>query len=244
MWHDTEYSFTTALRHMLEFFEALLPELPALTIEVGLSKRVCPPVIVYTDASFSAPVVDGVRRPVAELGYHLVVPRPGGSPDIFYQSRRLDEDALRAFSTTSQTLIMQCEIAAATWVYYSAPHIFRSRRVIHFIDNTGALSALLHGYARKLDCARMVNAFHLLAASLRLRVYFEWVPSLANVADLPSRSSEAGAMPAYQSMFPSALPGPSFLPPLDAWLPGGAMSLQSVLSQYGSWVRSVENPLA
>ncbi|KAL1529132.1 hypothetical protein AB1Y20_000092 [Prymnesium parvum] len=33
MWHDTEYSFTTALRHMLEFFEALLPELPALTIE-------------------------------------------------------------------------------------------------------------------------------------------------------------------------------------------------------------------
>ncbi|KAL1499112.1 hypothetical protein AB1Y20_013624 [Prymnesium parvum] len=242
IWHDTDYSFTPALRHMLEFFEALLPELPALTIEVGLSKQALPPVVVYTDASFKAPVVDGVRSPVSELGYHVVVPRPGGPPDLLYQSVRLDARALQAFSSSAQTLIMQCEIAAATWVYYSAPHIFRSQRVIHFIDNTGALSALLHGYARKLDCARMVNAFHLLAASLRLRVYFEWVPSLANVADLPSRASEPGAMDTYRSMFPSAVQGPSFLPPLDAWLPGGAMSLKSVLSQYGSWVGSVDGP--
>ncbi|KAL1530356.1 hypothetical protein AB1Y20_001264 [Prymnesium parvum] len=239
MWHDTDYAFTPQLRHMLEFFEALLPELPALTIRVDSSQDDGPPVVVYTDASFRATTADGTRQSVAELGYHCAVPRPNGPPDLFHQSLRLGPETLSALSSTSATLIMQCEIAAATWVYYSAPHIFKSRRVIHFIDNTGALSALLHGYAaRKLDCARMVNSFHLLAASLRLRVYFEWVPSLANVADLPSRASEPGAMHAYRRLFPDSVSGPLFLPPLDAWLPGGASSLRSVMSEYGSWVAS------
>ena len=67
----------------------------------------------------------------------------------------------------------------------------RGRRVNHFVDNTAALSALIHGYARKLDMARMVNAFHLQAAALELNVYFEFVPSLANIADLPSRDEFA-----------------------------------------------------
>ena len=52
---------------------------------------------------------------------------------------------------------------------------------------------LLHpdfGYARKIDCARMVNSFHLLLAALQMRVYFEWVPSEANTSDLPSRALE------------------------------------------------------
>ena len=38
-----------------------------------------------------------------------------------------------------------------------------------------------------MDCARLVNTFHLLAAALRCQVWFEWVPSKANVSDLPSR---------------------------------------------------------
>ena len=62
------------------------------------------------------------------------------------------------------------------------------RDVNHFIDNTVALSGLVHGYARKLDLARMVNAFHLQMAGLRANAYYEFVPSLANLADLPSRN--------------------------------------------------------
>lgn len=80
---------------------------------------------------------------------------------------------LSSFSSSALTLIMQAEMTAATWVYYSQPDTFRNRAVIHFIDNTEALSALLFGYVRKLDCARMVNSFHLLAAALQMRVHFE-----------------------------------------------------------------------
>jgi len=239
VWHDTDYSFTPAMAHMLEFFEALLPKLPALTIDVNSARDAAPPLVVYTDASFRPAAADGSYGPVAELGYHMFVPSREGSPStILHRSCRLEGDSLRPFSAASRTLIMQCEIAAATWAYFSAPDVFKSRRVIHFIDNTGALSALLHGYARKLDCARMVNSFHLLAAALELQVYFEWVPSLANAADLPSRASEPGAMEKYSELFPSSVPGPSYLPPLGAWLPGGLSSLDSVLDSYGSWVRS------
>ena len=76
---------------------------------------------------------------------------------------------------------------AGICVYFTFPEKVRGRQVNHFIDNTVALSGLVHGYARKLDLARMVNAYHLQLASLSTSVFMEFVPSLANLADLPSR---------------------------------------------------------
>ena len=49
----------------------------------------------------------------------------------------------------------------------------------------------MNGYARRRDAARYVNAFHLLAASLTCDVWFDYVPSKANLADLPSRGDYA-----------------------------------------------------
>ena len=67
------------------------------------------------------------------------------------------------------------------------PETFRGRSVIHWIDNTSAISCLLHGYSGKPDSALLVNAFHLFNAGLRANIHFEYVESKANVADLPSR---------------------------------------------------------
>jgi hypothetical protein len=39
---------------------------------------------------------------------------------------------------------------------------------------------------RKLDLAHMINAFHLQIAALGAHVFYEFVPSKCNVADLPS----------------------------------------------------------
>ena len=55
------------------------------------------------------------------------------------------------------------------------------------MDNTGALSNLIHGYASRPDCGRLVNALHLALAALQMQTWFEWVPSKENVADVPSR---------------------------------------------------------
>ena len=86
-----------------------------------------------------------------------------------------------------KTYIAQLEVVGGVAVYYTFPAKVRGREVNHFIDNTVALSGLVHGYARKLDLARMVNAFHLQIFGLNANVYYEFVPSLANLADLPSR---------------------------------------------------------
>ena len=175
------------------------------------------------------------------MGYQVIDPGDHTRnilPAILHRDRALTTEELMSFSHHKKTLIMQAEIAAAGWAYFSNVERLRGRRVIHFIDNTGALSAMLYGYARKIDCARMVNSFHLLLASLQLRVYFEWVPSEANTSDLPSRAMEAGAMETYFQYFPTSVEGPSHMPPLDAWMPDGAASLESVFAMYGAWVSS------
>jgi hypothetical protein len=61
------------------------------------------------------------------------------------------------------------------------------RNVNHWIDNTGTLSGLIHGYARATDLAHMANAFHLTTCGMRTHTWLDYVPSLANIADLPSR---------------------------------------------------------
>ena len=54
-------------------------------------------------------------------------------------------------------------------------------------DNTSALAALTKGYSGLPDSARLVHVYHAWAAVTRAHVWFEYVPSDANVADLPSR---------------------------------------------------------
>jgi len=219
---------------MLAFYEALLPYLPPLTIPIYDDGQM--PVIIYTDASFHR---DEHSNPVSHMGYQIIDPGDTSRnilPATLHRDRPLSMDELFMFSHDSITLIMQAEIAAATWVYYSNVERLRGRRVIHFIDNTGALSAMIFGYARKIDCARMVNSFHLLLAALQMRVYFEWVPSEANTSDLPSRALEAGAMEKYFEYFPTSVRGPCSMPPPDAWMPYGVASLGSVFAMYGAWV--------
>ena len=101
---------------------------------------------------------------------------------------------LSFWSPDHKTYIAQLEVLAAVAAYFTYPRLFVGRRVHHFIDNTVALSALVHGYSGKPDLAKMVNAFFLQMAGLRASVYFDWVPSKANIADLPSRNDVASLL--------------------------------------------------
>ena len=46
---------------------------------------------------------------------------------------------------------------------------------------------MIHGYAKSTDMAYMSNAFHMQLAGMRASVFPDYVPSKANIADLPSR---------------------------------------------------------
>ena len=119
-------------------------------------------------------------------------------------------------SRDDKTLIMQAEMIAALSALMSAPSVLAGRKVIMFIDNTGALSSLLNGYSSKPDAARLCNLFHLFAAAIGCSIYFEWVPSKANIADLPSRATMA-AIRRYASYFPRSRTLPLVPPDASTW---------------------------
>ena len=76
--------------------------------------------------------------------------------------------------------------------------LLRDRRVLFFCDSTTAMSAAVHGTGRSADMCAMANALHLEFARLQCRPWFEWVPSKANPADIPSR--QEGHHPLYDDI--------------------------------------------
>ena len=65
--------------------------------------------------------------------------------------------------------------------------VWAGRQVIHWIDNSSAVAALVKGYSSSIDSARIVQAMHATLAGLGADVWFEYVRTDANVADAPSR---------------------------------------------------------
>ena len=89
----------------------------------------------------------------------------------------------------SMQKIGQAEILAAILPYLSLPaYVFRRRNVIHFVDNTSAINAILNGYSKAPDSAWMVNIFHTANARIQANTWWEHVDSKANCADMPSSS--------------------------------------------------------
>eukprot|EP00900_Chrysochromulina_parva_P014490 jgi/Chrpa1/23041/Chrysochromulina_OHIO_Genome00025716-RA len=98
---------------------------------------------------------------------------------------------LSSWATDRKTYIAELETLAAVSTYNTYGSLIQGRKVLHFIDNTVALSALVHGYSGKPELAKMVNIFYLQMIGLRTSVFFDYVPSKANIADLPSRGDIA-----------------------------------------------------
>ena len=89
------------------------------------------------------------------------------------------------------------------------PEQFRERDVIHFIDNTGALVGIAKGYSKDVDSARLINVYHTIAAAILVNTWFEYVPSAANIADLPSRMDMELLMEMASTPFDIVWPDPS-----------------------------------
>ena len=176
--HDESTAFDAPLRRMLKYFEAVLPRLPPFVVRVGeLSASEAQHVCVYSDASYES---DGTHG----LGLFLTDPVTG---ETLYAAGECPRWIFERFAPDKVTYIAQLEAVAAVAAYFSFGEHLRGRRVWHFIDNTVALSSLVHGYARRPDMADMSEIFQCAVAGLGIDAWLEWVPSAANVADVPSR---------------------------------------------------------
>ena len=233
-YRDVKDSFRadSELYQSLLFFEALLPSLPPL--EVHLAAPRARPLLVYTDAAFflrrsfdrrdatcGAPHESELR---GGLGVVIYDPEDGS---VRWASGKPDWAVLLSvWPRDRKTYIAQLEVLAAISAYFTFPELFVGRRVHHWVDNTVGLSALVHGYSGKADLAKMVNVFYLQVAGLRTSVYFDYVPSKANIADLPSRDAfdelehELRGLHVARAL-PGGLSVPSFLQwraPLASWV--------------------------
>ena len=186
---DSDYRFAQPLREAADFLEVVLPELPPL--EMLLVRDVSPPLVVWTDAMFQwVDEVDPLHpfapvRPLLRIGFVVIDPASGQRFFSYYELPLWY--FTHFFASHMKTFIAQGEAVGALAPMLSLPWLFKGRAVIQFQDNTQALSALIHGYASKPDMGRVVNAYHLAQYGARARAWLEWVPSAANVADLPSR---------------------------------------------------------
>jgi hypothetical protein len=95
---------------------------------------------------------------------------------------------MRRFMRPGGQKIGQVELVGAYLPYASVDAaVWRGRRVIHWIDNSSAVAALVKGYSSAIDSAFIVHATHATLAGLEADVWFEYVRTDANVADEPSR---------------------------------------------------------
>ena len=167
----------------LEFFISVLVLLPPRRF--ALCKRRRLPIVLYTDAMYRRRR-DGVEVSVIGLVWYdpeLVGPVHSGWK---HASSEVPPELLAAWGD-KETKITQAEAVAPVVAVLSDPDAFRDREVVHYIDNSGALFGLGKGASRDVPTARLVHVFHALAAALGMLVWFSYVPSKANVADLPSR---------------------------------------------------------
>ena len=169
------FPFTLAMHHMLNFFEALLPNVQPLTLPCGQKRcDADAPVVVYTDASYNENGFSG-------LGIVIL------DGDNRYTAGCKVPEWLLAWLRPRGQQINHLEMVAAVAARTTFPDVLAGREVIHFVDNTTALSKAVHGYANEPDMANLVNSLHICDAMLAIDAWWEWVPSKANVADLPSR---------------------------------------------------------
>ena len=188
------------------------------------------PVLIWTDAMYAEDASNGG----SQAGFMAFLPDESGEEGRgrwIHGSAVISQEFISRFLIPAKTYIGQLELLAAVAVYYSIdPSDLRDRKVIHWIDNTGALAAMVKGYARQIDSARIVHAFAALAITLNISPWFEYVRTKANIADLPSREGLQGYCLFEDTEFVPKLGSTRVvmrMPPMDAWG-----------SPFGDWIRS------
>ena len=73
------------------------------------------------------------------------------------------------------------------------------------------------GYSGKPELARSVNIFYLQMVAMRSSVYFDYVPSKANIADLPSRELLVQLRAELHGLLHSKSSDPLVVPSVASW---------------------------
>ena len=214
----------TELDDSLEFIELVCDRLPATKLPVLPSRK--EKVVIFTDAEGSQR--DGEELPSGHLGFVVYHPVHGRR----YAHAAAPPDWVALFDAIKKrdTYIGQYELAAAITPFLSLPKDwFEGYPVELWIDNSGAVGALIKGYSGVPDCAKIVNLFHFTIARLGIEsLWIDYVPTQSNPADVPSRRHEMDDLEASYALrtFGTEVPMrlPVFADTDGEWLPAAVIA--------------------
>ena len=136
-----------------------------------------PPIVIFSDGAHES---DLVTRGA------VVVDQATGFKEVF--GDRVPDDVVTGWRQSGRRqLIFFAElfpvlVAKRTWA-----DRLRNRRVLLFVDNQAAKSALIRGYSPLVDASKVLADIFELDVRLGCLTWVCWVPSKSNVADAASR---------------------------------------------------------
>ena len=99
--------------------------------------------------------------------------------------------------------IGQLELMGVAAVYESLPSLLAGSEVIHFVDNQSALYGMAKGSSSQPDSQALISSLHVRQILDLFNVWFSYVASKANIADLPSRGAYGEMAAALRAIDPS-----------------------------------------
>ena len=184
------------LRVAVEFFIQLLHCLPPANFHLVDDGQ--PPLYVWSDAMWEPLETDsgGLVEATDDEGRVFYIAKACIAFTVFdpatkawhKSEKEIGIEVIRQMVPGKKTYIGQLEALAPTALLHTMPEaILKGRKAIMWVDNLAAKYGLQKGYSKVADSGRIINAFRLKQAALGMRVWFEWIPSEQNIADLPSR---------------------------------------------------------
>ena len=186
-WHASSGSpaLSTWARQSLEFLAEVLVDLVPTEVPVR-PPRVHQPSI-WTDAMFER---DGNRLNGWQEGCKCTIGIVVWCPRrarFFVSDLDLSLELLELAFGERETYIGQAEELAAAAAYETFPDVLAGTRPMHYIDNQGALGVLVRGAGHHAPMGLLAHKTALRQRELGCQVWYEYVASKANIADLPSR---------------------------------------------------------
>eukprot|EP00971_Amphidinium_carterae_P191775 3805073-Amphidinium_carterae.1 len=166
--HSRDWSLSPALKEALMWLTELFQVAPARRLRLECNKS--SPFLVYSDGSAER-ISDGVRVHLHELrswglGQRFLVgafvwhPRDGVKR---YTAAEVPREVVESWIPKKQQ-IGQVELFGAVLGLVTFCSLLRDKDAIHFIDNDSATGAIVRGYSGKLDSARLVSDYWMIAA--------------------------------------------------------------------------------
>ena len=90
-----------------------------------------------------------------------------------------------------ETQIIPLELLASAALLFTFAERVQGRDIIFFIDNQSVCAALSKGCSKSEDLQVFTTCWHAMAMRLHCRVWFEWVDSKSNPADVLSREARS-----------------------------------------------------